>query len=95
LQFLGVGPATGIAIADAIARWRRSPSPLYVDGHIYICSHEGTTTAIALGDAYQELAINELDGQIMASPVVADGDLLLRTDTHVYRIGEKGEKSSV
>ncbi|MCG8451301.1 MAG: PQQ-binding-like beta-propeller repeat protein [Pirellulales bacterium] len=74
--------------------WRKrvpgkySSSPLYADGRIYFCSHEGRTTVIAPGDEYQELAQNDLDGQILASPVVAEGDLLLRTDTHLYRVGD-------
>jgi len=64
-----------------------SASPLYADGKIYVCSHAGRTTVFAPGDQYQQLAENDLDGAIMASPAVADGDLLLRTDTHLYRIG--------
>ena len=66
-----------------------SASPLYSDGKIYFCSHEGRTTVIAPGDEYQVLAENDLDGQLMASPIVADGDLLLRTDSHLYRIRAK------
>ena len=65
-----------------------SASPLYADSRIYLCSHEGRTTVFAPGDKYQELATNDLDGQLMASPVVVDNDLLLRTDSHLYRIGE-------
>ena len=65
-----------------------SASLLYADRRIYLCSHEGRTTVLAAGDEYQEIATNDLDGQLMASPVVADGDLLLRTESHLYRIGE-------
>jgi len=65
-----------------------SASPLAVDGRIYFSNQDGRTTVIAPGDTYQELAQNELDGQIMASLIVVDDDLLLRTDTHLYRISE-------
>lgn len=65
-----------------------SASPLYADGRIYICNHDGRTTVFAPDDEYRELAQNDLDGQLMASPVVADGDLLLRTESHLYRIGK-------
>ncbi len=65
-----------------------SASPLYACRRLYLCSHEGRTTVIAAGDEFKELATNDLDGQIMASPVVADGDLLLRTESHLYRIGD-------
>ncbi len=65
-----------------------SASPLLAERRIYLCSHDGRTTVIAAGDEYQQLAENQLDGRLMASPVVVDDDLLLRTDTHLYRIGE-------
>lgn len=65
-----------------------SASPLLADRHLYLCSHEGLTTVIAAGDEYRVLAENQLDGRLMASPVVVGDDLLLRTDTHLYRIGE-------
>jgi hypothetical protein len=34
------------------------------------------------------LAENELDGAIFATPAALDGELLLRTETHLYAIGE-------
>ena len=65
-----------------------SASPMCADGKTYYCSHEGMTTVIAPGDEYRELAKNELAGQIMASPVVVEDELLLRSDTHLYRISD-------
>jgi hypothetical protein len=47
------------------------------------------TTVIATGREFQELAVNELEGEILASPAVAGNALFLRTDTHLYRIEEK------
>ena len=64
-----------------------SASPLYADGRLYFCSQDGQTTVIAPGKKYQEFAKNHLNGQLMASPAVVGSDLLLRTDTHLYRIG--------
>ena len=55
-------------------------------GSSYFCSHEGRTTIVAATDEFKKLAENDLDGKLMASPAVADGDLILRTDTHLYRI---------
>ncbi|MEM8944693.1 MAG: PQQ-binding-like beta-propeller repeat protein [Planctomycetota bacterium] len=65
-----------------------SASPLLAGRHLYLCSHDGTTTVISAGDTYREVARNQLDGQLMASPVVVGDDLLLRTGTHLYRIGD-------
>jgi len=80
--------ATGEAIWHKRMPGNFSASPLAVDGRLYFSNQEGRTTVLAPGDTYQELAQNDLDGQIMASLAVVDNDLLLRTDTHLYRIGE-------
>ncbi|NOY42918.1 MAG: PQQ-binding-like beta-propeller repeat protein [Planctomycetes bacterium] len=88
------GVATCFDAATGEEIWRKrmggkySASPLFVEGRIYFCNHDGRTTVLAPGDEYRELAQNDLDGQLMASPVVVEGDLLLRTDTYLYRISE-------
>jgi outer membrane protein assembly factor BamB len=64
-----------------------SASPLLANGRIYFCSQEGRTTVIEDAAEYKELAANQLDGMHMASPAVIGEDLILRTDTHIYRIG--------
>lgn len=66
-----------------------SASPLYADGKIYFSNHEGSTTVIQPGDSYEEIAVNTLEGQLMASPAVFDNSLLLRSQNHLYRIGSK------
>ncbi len=63
-----------------------SASPMYADGLIFFCSREGITTLIKPGAEYNEVAKNELDGAFFASPAVAEGALILRTDRAVYRI---------
>ncbi len=65
-----------------------SSSPLLADGKIYFSSHEGITTVIRPSGNYAELAKNQLDGQIMASPVVLNGSMLMRTDKALYCIRE-------
>ncbi len=88
------GVATCFDAATGEEIWRKrmggkySASPLFVEGRIYFCNHDGRTTVLAPGDEYRELAQNDLDGQLMASPVVVEGDLLLRTDTYLYRISK-------
>ena len=66
-----------------------SSSPLYADGKLYFLSQEGKTTVLKPGREFDEVAVNQLDGQLMASPVVLDESLLLRSQTHLYRIGKK------
>jgi outer membrane protein assembly factor BamB len=64
-----------------------SASPIYADGKLYFCSREGLTTVVRPGREFQEIGTNQLDGQLMASPVALDNSLFLRTATHLYRIG--------
>ncbi len=69
-----------------------SASPIVADGRMYFCSHEGKTTIVRPNpDKLEILAENELDGQLMASPVPSDGALFLRSDSHLYRIETSAE----
>jgi len=68
-----------------------SASPIFADGRIYFFSRDATTTVIRPGKEYRELAVNELDEQLMASPAVAGKSLFIRTREHLYRIEERKE----
>ncbi|TWT58018.1 outer membrane biogenesis protein BamB [Thalassoglobus neptunius] len=68
-----------------------SSSPISAGGLLYFCSEEGVTKIV---DPHQSkprvIQANRLPGRIMASPVVIDQDLLLRTDNSLYRISSQG-----
>lgn len=78
--------ATGQAYWSERTGGNYSASPLLADGRIYFASQEGKVTVIAPGTTWQVLAENQLDGQLMASPVALDGTLLIRSDSALYRI---------
>jgi outer membrane protein assembly factor BamB len=61
-------------------------SPLYADSRIYLLSHKGKTTVIAPEKTLRVLAANALDGTFRASPAVTGRSLLMRSETHLYRI---------
>ena len=61
-------------------------SPLFADGRIYLMSHQGKTTVIAPGKTPRILAENQLEGAFRASLAVSGRSLILRTETHLYRI---------
>jgi outer membrane protein assembly factor BamB len=63
-----------------------SASPILAAGRLYFCGEDGRTTVLRPGRPPEILAVNKLDGVIKASPAPADGALLIRTDTHLYRI---------
>lgn len=63
-----------------------SASPTFADGRIYLQNEDGDTTVIATGKGFKKLAENRLDGQTLASFAISDGQILLRTGTHLYAI---------
>jgi len=62
-------------------------SPIHDGGRLYLCSGSGKTTVIRAGRTFEKLAENHLASGFMASPAVAEDSLILRTKTHLYRIG--------
>ena len=63
-----------------------SASPVAADGRIYFQSEEGETTVLAAGPAFRLLAVNALDGAMLASLAVSGGAIFIRTDTHLYKV---------
>jgi outer membrane protein assembly factor BamB len=64
-----------------------SASPIFAEGRIYFLSEEAETSVVAPGKQYRLLATNRLDGQALASMAVSGDSILLRTDTHLYCLG--------
>lgn len=74
--------------------WRKrfggafTASPVAGDGKVYFCDESGKTLVIAAdGRGYQELASNQLDEPIFASPAISQGRIFVRTARHLYCIG--------
>jgi outer membrane protein assembly factor BamB len=63
-----------------------SSSPLLADGKIYCINEEGTTTVVKAGPEFEVLAVNELDGDTLASPVAVDNEIFVRTAEYLYCI---------
>ena len=90
------GPAgNGHAVSRGLV-WRAridgsySASPVYADVRIYFFNRDWVATVIEPGREFKVLAVNHMDGdQMMASPVVADNALFLRTRSHLYRIEQR------
>lgn len=80
---------TGMIVWSQRLSGQYGASLLYADGRVYISSKQGRTTVIEPGREFRELAVNEIDGNLWASPAVAGKSLLLRTKTHLYRIQHK------
>ncbi len=62
-------------------------SPLYADGHLYFCGKDGMCTVVKAGREFEIVATNDMGGEpITASPIVANGNLVIRTYDAVYAI---------
>ena len=63
-------------------------SPVAASGRIYISSREGTTVVVKHDSKLEVLATNSLDETIDASPAIVGKDLIIRTESNLYCIGE-------
>ena len=64
-------------------------SPILVNGKLYLASEEGDVVVVKAGPTFEVLTTNTLtDQSFIATPVVAAGDLYLRSRTHLFRISQ-------
>jgi outer membrane protein assembly factor BamB len=62
-------------------------SPVGANGKLYLATEEGDVVVVRMGDRFEVLATNTLaDQSFIASPVIVDGSLYLRSRTHLFRI---------
>jgi outer membrane protein assembly factor BamB len=61
-------------------------APVSIEGNIYLTDMDGVTTVIKAEKKFQIVAENKLEGKFIAPPVVSENSLIMRSDTHIYRI---------
>lgn len=61
-------------------------TPLAAGGLVYWFDRDGKATVIQANDQYEEVAVNELEEGLMASPAAAGNALYLRTTSYLYCI---------
>jgi outer membrane protein assembly factor BamB len=79
--------ATGKLIWQDRLRDKFSASPIEAGGLLYFPSEAGVTYVLRAGDTFDVVAENDLGSPILASPAVADGKLILRTQAEIVCIG--------
>lgn len=90
------GVASCLDTSNGQTHWQKrlggkfSASVFYGGGRLYFLSEDGTTTVIEPGTTFKKLATNEIGAgdRTFASLAVVGEDLLLRSETHLYRIGQ-------
>ena len=65
-----------------------SASPVAAGGRIYFLADDASTTVIEAGPDFKVLARNPLEGNVQASPAISQGNLFIRTEHRLYRVGE-------
>ena len=63
-------------------------SPVAADGKVYLVSETGETFVLRAGPKPEVLAQNDLEERFIASPAIANGRLLLRSDGTLFSIGK-------
>jgi outer membrane protein assembly factor BamB len=70
-------------------------SPVAADQKIYIASQDGVVVILDAGEKLNVLAKNKLDGAILATPALAEGNIYVRTENHLYAFGKPETRASV
>jgi outer membrane protein assembly factor BamB len=63
-------------------------SPWAYNGKIFALSEDGDTFVMQAGKEYKLLGKNSLDEMCMATPAIAQGSLIIRTASRLYRISK-------
>ena len=70
-----------------------SASPIVNDGKVFFLSEEGEGIVVAAEKNFKKIATNALQERTLASYGVIDDALLIRTQTHLYRIEDRSTGS--
>jgi len=82
---------TGKVIWKTKLKDQFNASALYASGNIYLFSVKAKTYVIKPGLTFQQVAENQLEGQLKATPAIVRDNIILRTDKFLYRIGKSGQ----
>jgi outer membrane protein assembly factor BamB len=63
-------------------------SPIAGNGHIYASNNDGKTFVIKAGKEFRLVATNQLGERITASPAISGAELIYRTDSQLFCIGQ-------
>jgi outer membrane protein assembly factor BamB len=89
------GVATCLKAATGEVVWQErlggnfSASPVSAEGRLYFVSDEGETTVLEAGREFKVLVRNPLGEKVQASPAISQGQILIRSERHLFAIGAK------
>lgn len=65
-----------------------SASPVLAEGRIYFQNEAGVTFVVKASKSFELLASNDLAERTFASPALSDNALFVRSESHLWRLGE-------
>lgn len=86
--------ATCLELATGKEVWQErlsgsfSASPVCAGNNIYCVSDKGDVFVLAAKDEFEQLARVPLGGPSQATPAIAGGKLVFRTDKHLIAVGK-------
>ena len=89
-----VGVLTAVDAVSGSRIWQErvdgvfSASPVAGGGHVYFVSESGDTVVVKAGRQPQVVARNAIGERAVASPAISSGRIFVRTDKHVFAIGQ-------
>ena len=63
-------------------------SPVAADGKVYLASEGGKVAVLRAGGQWEIVAVNDLGGEIFATPALSKGKVFVRTGEHLYCFGQ-------
>ncbi|HJQ78355.1 MAG TPA: hypothetical protein VJ828_00290, partial [Lacipirellulaceae bacterium] len=58
------------------------------DGKLYFTGEDGNIYVVKAGPTFELVATNAMNEVCMATPAISDGRVIVRTESHVYAIGD-------
>lgn len=65
-----------------------SASPVMTKDRLYLVNEDGVTTVVQISAAPRVIGTNAVGETILATPALGDGALFLRSDAHLFRVGD-------
>jgi outer membrane protein assembly factor BamB len=67
---------------------KQYPSPVLINGLIYMPNDDGVITVIKPGPTFESIAQNAIGEKMNASPAISNGQLFLRGQKYLFCIGQ-------
>ena len=86
------GILTCLEAENGVIRWQKrlrgrfTVSPLKINDYLLFTNESGVTYILKAGDAFTQIAVNDLQEPILATPAVVDNQLFFRTTEHLICI---------